>query len=287
VDLLRSLDLAGALGVGPARLAVVDLTNGRVAVPARDGKVRLSPSEARLFGGSYAGEVDIDATGPVPRLALNERLNSIDFAQLFATLLESDRVSGKGSATARVTATGRTTDAMLRSLSGTMNFEVADGALEGLDLWYEIRRAQALLEREAVPAREGPARTPFRALEASGEIRDGVLATDDLEAALDYLRVDGRGTVDLVERELDYALRVRVLDAPPAGADAAAMQNLVRAEIPVSVSGPFSDLAVRPDVESYVQGRAQQALQEEAEELVQKLEQKLGDKLRGILGGDR
>jgi len=291
VDLLRSLDVAGELRIGSARLAGVDLTDVRLAVTARDGRVSLSPSEAGLFGGRFAGEAAIDASGPVPTLTLNERLNGIDFAQLFATLLESDRVSGQGSATARVTASGNTTDALLRSLSGTLAFDVADGALEGLDLWYEIRRARALLERESVPAREGPARTPFHALEGSGEIRNGVLATEDLQAALDYLRVDGRGTLDLIEREADYALRVQVLDVPPTGADAAAMQELVRAEIPVSVSGPLSDLAVRPDVESYLKGRAQQALEEEADELEQKLEEKLeeklGDKLRDILGGDR
>ena len=59
-------------------------------------------------------------------------------------------------------AAGRTTDDVMKTLDGTVDFKVADGALEGADLWYEIRRARAVLKQQAIPERpSGPPRTPF------------------------------------------------------------------------------------------------------------------------------
>jgi AsmA protein len=261
----------------------------KLGLTARDGKVRLNPSEAALFGGRYQGDIRVDARQDVPSVSMNERISNVDFAALFGALFETSRVAGKGNATAQVKGAGRTTDALLGNLSGDVAFDVADGALEGVDLWYEIRRARALLDKQSMPAREGPARTPFTSLRGTGVVTNGVLANNDLEAALDYLRVTGKGTVNLPQSTLDYSLKATVLKLPAEGTAAAAggSADLVRAEIPVSVTGSLSDPKVRPDVEAYLKGRAQQAIEEHSDEIEKKLKDKLGDKLKGILGGDR
>jgi AsmA protein len=289
VDLLRSLDVAGELRIREAVLSGMALKGVKLGLTARDGKVRLNPSEAALFGGRYQGDIRVDARQDVPSVSMNERISNVDFAALFGALFETSRVAGKGNATAQVKGAGRTTDALLGNLSGDVAFDVADGALEGVDLWYEIRRARALLDKQSMPAREGPARTPFTSLRGTGVVTNGVLANNDLEAALDYLRVTGKGTVNLPQRTLDYSLKATVLKLPAEGTAAAAggSADLVRAEIPVSVTGSLSDPKVRPDVEAYLKGRAQQAIEEHSDEIEKKLKDKLGDKLKGILGGDR
>src|SRR5690606_30049217 len=127
------------------------------------------------YGGQYRGDIGIDATGDVARVTLDEHISGVDFAPLFKDLFETNRVSGKGSANIKLAGTGRTTDDLMKTLDGTVDFSVADGALEGADLWYEIRRARAVLRQQAIPQREGPARTPFTALKGTGVMRDGVL----------------------------------------------------------------------------------------------------------------
>ena len=95
----------------------------------------------------------------------------------------------------------------MKTLDGTVDFKVADGALEGADLWYEIRRARAVLKQQAVPERpSGPPRTPFTALTGTGTMNDGVMKNDDLNVAMQYLKVTGQGTVDLPKNSLDYRL---------------------------------------------------------------------------------
>ena len=62
VDALRKLNARGELRVGEAIFAGVQFTKLRLGVNARDGKVRLNPSEASMYGGSYRGDIGIDAT---------------------------------------------------------------------------------------------------------------------------------------------------------------------------------------------------------------------------------
>ena len=92
----------------------------------------------------------------------------------------------------------------MKTLDGTVDFNVVDGALEGADLWYEIRRARAVLKQQAVPERSGPARTTFDELKGSGVMSDGVLSNNDLDVSMQYLKVNGKGTVDVPNSALDY-----------------------------------------------------------------------------------
>lgn len=278
VDTLRTLNARGELRVGEAIFAGVKFTKLRLGVNARDGKVRLNPSEASMYGGTYRGDIGIDAAGDVARISLDEQVHGIQFAPLFKDLFDSQRFSGRGTATIKAAGTGRNTDDLLRTLDGNVSFNVADGALEGTDLWYEIRRARAVLKQQAAPERTGPARTTFDTLQGSGVLKNGVLSNDDLAVASQYLRIAGRGTVDVPQSALDYKLTATVLKIPREGADPAQMQDLVDAQIPITVTGAFDDPKVRPDLEGYAKGRVKEELKKQEE----KLKEKLGDKLKDL-----
>lgn len=282
VDALRKLNARGQLLVGEAIFAGIKFTKLRLGVNAREGKLRLNPSEASMYGGQYRGDIGIDTTTNVARVSLDEHVSSIDFAPLFRDLFETNRVSGKGSANIKLTGAGRTTDDIMKTLDGNVDFKVADGALEGADLWYEIRRARALLKQQAVPTRTGPERTPFSALTGTGVMKDGVLSNNDLDVAMQYLKVTGQGMVDIPKSTLDYRLTASVLKIPREGADTAEMQDLVDAEIPVKVTGALTDPKVRPDIEGYLKGQAKERLEQEKDKVEKKIKDKLGDKLKDI-----
>ena len=284
VDALRKLNARGQLLVGEAIFAGIKFTKLRLGVNAREGKLRLNPSEASMYGGQYRGDIGIDTTTNVARVWLDEHVSSIDFAPLFRDLFETNRVSGKGSANIKLTGAGRTTDDIMKTLDGNVDFKVADGALEGADLWYEIRRARALLKQQAVPTRTGPERTPFSALTGTGVMKDGVLSNNDLDVAMQYLKVTGQGMVDIPKSTLDYRLTASVLKIPREGADTAEMQDLVDAEIPVKVTGALTDPKVRPDIEGYLKGQAKERLEQEKDKVEKKIKDKLGDKLKDIFG---
>jgi AsmA protein len=272
VDMLRTLNARGQMSVGQAIFAGMTFSKLRLGVNARDGKVRLYPSEAAMYGGQYRGDIGIDATGKVARVTLDEHVSGVNFAPLFKDLFETQRFSGKGSANIKLAGEGKNSDDLMKTLDGTVDFNVADGALEGADLWYEIRRARAVLKQQAIPARDsGPPRTRFSALTGTGTMNDGVLKNNDLNVAMQYLKVTGQGAVDLPRSSLDYRLVANVLKIPREGADPTQMQDMVDAQIPVKVSGSLSDPKVRPDLQNYLKG-----------EVKKKVEEQLKDKLKDL-----
>jgi AsmA protein len=150
-----------------------------------------------------------------------------------------------------------------------------------MDLWYEIRRARALIKQQAVPEPTGAPRTQFSAIQGSGAVHDGVLSNQDLVVAMQYLKVVGKGTVDLVKSTLDYRFNARVLRIPPEGTEGSEMQDLVDAEIPITAKGPLASPKVRPDIEGYLKARGKEDVKKETDKLKKKLGNKLQDLIRG------
>jgi AsmA protein len=280
VELLRGLNAHGTLNVAAAVFAGVQYSNLRIGVNADGGKLHVFPSEAQMYGGQYHGDITIDASGRIPRLSVDEHLTGIDFAPLMNDMLETRRISGHGNAAIKASATGADSSAMLRTLNGTLEFHVDDGALEGADLWYEIRRARALLKQQSPPERTGPEHTPFTALSATGKLTNGVLANDDLRVAMQYLQVTGRGTANLPAGTLDYHLDAVVLKIPEE--NATDTQDIVGLKVPVLVTGSFAAPKVRPDVSALLKARVQQEIDKRKDEVKQKLQDKLQDQLKDL-----
>ncbi len=265
---IKTLNANGTLQIGSARVAGVSLTNVRMTVQSKDGVVHLSPAKASLYGGQYSGDVTYDAHGAIPAVRLDQQMTGIDVAQFLKSTVKSERLSGRANLTTRLSGQGRTSDVLLKSLRGRVEATVTDGAVEGIDLWNEISRAQALLKKQALPPSSGANRTKFDTLKMSADVADGVATTKDLNIASQNLRVTGEGSSDFIKRTMDYRVLAKILKAPPA-ADGSDLSALALAEIPVTVSGNMKDPKVRPDLAGIVRG---------------KLQQLLGDKLRDLFG---
>ena len=300
VEALRTLNARGELKVAEAIFSGIQFTKLRLGINARDGKVRLNPSEASMYGGQYSGDIGIDATGAAARVSLDEHISGIDFAPLFRDFFKTKRVSGKGTANIKLSGVGKTTDDIVSTLGGAIDFNVANGALEGTDLWWEIRRARALFKQQAIPAAPTTPRTPFSAMKGTASVTNGVLTNNDLDVSTQYLKVAGKGDVNLPKNTLDYRLTATVLKFPQevaaapaaatqpaaagqpatapatAAAPAAAEQDLVDAQIPVKITGKLSDPKVRPDVAALVKSQVK-------EKVEQKVKEKLQDKLKDFL----
>ncbi len=102
---------------------------------------------------------------------------------LLKDAVNSQRLSGHGNASATLAGQGLDSDALTRSLSGRIEINLADGAIEGADLGYEIGVAQALLRRQPLPASANTHHTKFDALKITADIANGVARTNDLTIA--------------------------------------------------------------------------------------------------------
>lgn len=281
-EMLRGLNLQGNLRVGRAKVADLPFSDIKLPVEAKDGRAHLGPTQAKLFGGTYDGNIVLDAKPAQATLSLDEHVRSIDIGALMKAGFETTRVVGKGNASAKLNATGNTDQAMFKTLAGKIDFDVKEGAITGVDLWYELRRAVALFKRQELPARPaGEPKTAFNALSGSALVDKGVLRNDDLLVDMSYIRAKGKGTLALESQAVDYRLVTEIYKLPEGDAS---MADLKAAEIPVTITGTLADMKVRPDVEGYLKSRVKKEVDEKLDEKKEELRKKLGDKLKGLLG---
>jgi AsmA protein len=149
-----------------------------------------------------------------------------------------------------------------------------------------LQRANALLKREVPPQRTGPARTVFNTLETNGTLDRGVLRIDALRMETDraanrFLKVHGRGTLDMATEAINYQLVTSVNELPAGSTGGGGLNALRSVDVPLTITGTLSSPTVRPDIEALAKGRLGQEVQQKAGELVKK---KLGDKLKDLFG---
>ncbi|MGH8314816.1 MAG: AsmA family protein, partial [Steroidobacterales bacterium] len=281
LDSLKSLNARGSLRVARMEFSGLTLEDVALKLHAAGGEVQLAPAQAKLYGGTYRGNVGVDARGNEAKVTLDQHLANIDFARLLAAAYDSKRFSGKGAFNMAVTGHGRTDADIKRTLDGSLDFDVKDGALEGKDLWFELRRARALIKREAEPAGGDTGRTKFDVLRGTGKFVNGTLSTDDLLMQTQFLKVTGNGTVALPTSAIDVHVNAKVYQVPPSGAGAEMKDMTTAADIPVRVTGTLTDYKIRPDIDAALKGAVKEKVNEKKEEL----KQKARDKLRELLGG--
>jgi len=224
----------------------------------------------------------LDAAPAQVRLSLNQRFRGVDVGALTKEAFDTTRLSGRGDANVVLAGTGNTYASILRSLGGKIDFNVNEGALNGVDLSYELRRAQALLSRQPMPVQAGPVRTRFNTFSGSANLEAGVLRNDDLSIETDYLKAHGKGTLDLGTRAIDYRLIASVYDAPPTGARGAQGDAKI-ADIPLMLTGNLGNLKIRPDLEALAAAKVRQEVSKRLQGKGDTLKQ-LGDRLKSLLG---
>lgn len=278
VDLIRSLNARGKLQIATVTLGDIVFENIQLGLNSSDGRLRMQPISAGLFGGSYNGDVTVDASGSSPRLSVDEKIDGVDLAQLAKAMFDQDNVTGTIKGAFKLAGRGADVAAIQNDLSGTMSFDLTDGSYVGTDIWYELRRARALLKREEPPQAVLPAKTDFSSVRASGVVSGGILQNDDLFAELPHMQLTGKGEVSLPKATVDYGLTARILERPEflSGATAEELDEFTEAVIPLKITGPLASPSVKPDLERLLRDKVEEEIKD-----------KLEDKLKDLFGGRR
>ena len=244
VDVLRDLSINGELSV--ERLTYHGVTMRDIVIPVvtEAQKFEIAEARAALYDGSLFSSFTMDLAADEPLLTLTSNVSAVQTAPLLADYLKADApLSGSGIVNLDVLTRGVSTDQWLQQASGAVSLRFTDGAINGINIGREIRRAGAALAGGSVSAQETELKTDFSELSISGEINEGVLSSDDLSFKSPLLRIGGSGSVDLAAQQVDYLARVLITDTSEGqgGADMAALEGL---SLPVPVKGSFTDLSV-------------------------------------------
>ncbi|HET9733922.1 MAG TPA: AsmA family protein [Burkholderiales bacterium] len=274
VDLsgLKGLSADGKLAVGALQVQGLKLTEVRTQLRAAGGRAELAPHSAKLYEGTLAGALTLNASGN--RIALKEALSNVAIGPLVKDAAGRDALEGRGNIALDVTAAGDTVNAMKKALAGTARVALRDGALKGINLTEALRKTRAAFGSKS--AQQQPSdtaqRTDFSEMTASFVIKNGVARNDDLDVKAPVLRLGGAGDIDIGNSRLNYVAKATVV-ATSKGQGGADLDHLAGLTIPVKLTGPFD----APKYEIDYGALASQAAKAKAAEKVQ---EKLKDLLR-------
>ncbi|RFA33921.1 hypothetical protein CAL65_16365 [Alkalilimnicola ehrlichii] len=282
LELLRGLDLTGEFRLGQLRVAGLQMADMAADLRAENGEIRLSPMQANLYDGRFEGELIFDVREDTPRLAMRKALQGIQAGPLTEDLLDDDWVTGRGDVAFSLTMVGNSVGAWLNSLTGEGQFQFDEASVQGINIAYELRRAQARLQRRDAPEREDDV-SDFARLTGSFVAEDGVIRNEDLRGESPLMRITGEGGVNLTDMTLDYLLTVNLVDTLT-GAEGRELDELRRIPIPIRVRGPLDDFNISVDLQSALmqlhgeqlreaEREARERLQQEQDRLQQRVEE--------------
>lgn len=276
---LRKLKLDGSLRIGALKVANVKSSNVRLDVKARDGLVNIAPLSANLYQGSMKGSVSVNAQA-TPSISINQNLNGVNVAALTKDAADFDTLEGRGNIAMNLAMQGATVGAMKKTLNGTMSFNLADGAIKGINLARKLRDAQSMLGKGGASAQTQSAnkeeKTDFSELRASFKVNNGVARNDDLSLKSPLLRVSGGGDIGIGNDNMNYVARAtlaKTLEGQGGRDDVGGIT------VPVRISGPFTDLKYTLDFGAMVGDAAKQKIESGIKD---KLQEKLKGGLKGL-----
>jgi AsmA protein len=271
-ELLRGLDIDGALDIGKLKISGLHVSEIKLPIKAQNGLITSRP-QARLYEGQYKGNLQLDARNEVPRFKVDESVNGIQAGPLLKDMLGDDMLSGKGSMTAKLTTKGNAVEEMTRNLNGDLTLLFSNGNLKNFNLAQMVREAKARLKKEPLPPKSNLKGTDFTELRGTFKVINGVIHNDDLATKAPFVRIDGKGTADLVRQKLDYLVTAAVVKTEQ-GEGGAELADLKGIPIPVRIRGSFSKPKFDLQYDELLKARAKQELDRAKTEAKQRLEEK-------------
>jgi AsmA protein len=282
LEVMRTVDARGELKFGQAKFSGLTLTNAAFALTAANGAVRLTPT-AQLYGGRVSGDIRMQVEADSARMNVQQTLDDVDLAALGQDLLGSQDITGTGDVRLNLVTQGQNLGQMRRDLDGDVAFNVTNGSIEGIDLWYELRRARARLSSDPEPARsDAPRRTTFSSLSATGVVENALLTNRDLNGRLDFMAIDGTGTVNLLDDTIDFDLVAMMIDGPVLQSDPE-MVRYAGSELPLRVTGTIAAPSVLPNFGAIVRQQISQEVEERVDERREEVREEVRDRLRDRL----
>jgi len=248
---LKALDAQVQLTTGKLTFQKMSIDRAAIDLAIKGGALTATLRELALYGGTGTGRLAVDAGGRVQTVL---DVAGIQAKPLLTDAVGLDNIEGQGKLAVNVTGSGRSQRAIMASLGGTASFLFSDGAISGINLAAIARTVESALSGEAV----GPAaKTDFAEVAGSFRIANGLAATDDLRLLNPFIRVTGKGIVNIAQQSFDLRLEPRAVGTREGQGGAAALGGI---GVPFRVTGPWTSPSFAPDLEGLVTDQLQNIL---------------------------
>ncbi|OGR35967.1 MAG: hypothetical protein A2051_12555 [Desulfovibrionales bacterium GWA2_65_9] len=242
VETLRGLSLDGQLSAERFKVKGLRFASLRVPMSAQNGVLEVGQVDARLYDGSLKGTLRVDVQGAQPVVTLHLAVDRVQARPLFTDL--NNKPSGLAGALFLETPSplvcqGNSVPALKGTLLGRATFAIKDGVFPGVNMIASVNEATQKAKQAATGVEAGSEKsTKFGSITGTAVITSGVVAVNDLDVKAPFLRADGKGTVNLVNKEVDYTVQARLVPSTEGQGGSSGLFGLV---VPIRVSGPYDN----------------------------------------------
>jgi uncharacterized protein involved in outer membrane biogenesis len=247
VETLRAIKINGDFVMGQLVISNAKLSDMELSIRADKGGIKLAPIAAKLYQGSYVGNIYLDATGKLPKLKMNTNLKGIDVEPLLNDVVGSASAKGLANITLALASRGADINTLRSTLSGKGNILFEKGTLIGVDIKNVLQQVEIMIETKNFGTPDPGEKTEFDQLTATLDINNGIIDNRDLLMLGSGFSVTGKGMLlNLHDETWKYTLIAK--------ADATRVEqgektfNIGGHEVPIKCKGKIKDKSCKPDV---------------------------------------
>ncbi|MFX0544080.1 AsmA family protein [Roseovarius sp. S1116L3] len=249
---------ASSLDLGQFNFGSADI---QLTIDAARAVARLDQLEG--YGGSVTGQVVANNRSGLS-VGGDLTARGIDMERLLTDAADITRFATTGTASLDFLGVGQSVHEIMNSLSGNLSLATGRGVISGFDLDRLMRTGDG-----------SGGTTVFDEMGASFAIEGGNMRGDDLKMSMPLASATGKGRIGLGARDIDYLFTPVLLQG----------ENSRGLAIPVSITGPWSNPRIRPDLEKAIDlnfKEERKQLEKKAREEVEKEIDKFVEKELGV-----
>ncbi len=235
----NSWKLKGNIKIANLLLDKLKLSDVNALVAIHSPQIKISPIHATFYKGQLDGSLSVEQQPNLTKVIIKQSLKNLDIKDLLQEFSDSEKLKGTTDITADLISTTHENTSFLAALNGKINILLKNGSFQGVDIIYQLSRAHAFIKHLPAPSDHNSKQTKFDSLAANATVTDGVINTDDLVLNSEYLKVHGKGSTNLVTKELHY--RINALAQPKLASDNNQFgKEITTYQVPIKISGKIS-----------------------------------------------
>lgn len=263
-----------ALQLGPYAVNEIKTT-----LVAKEGLLNFEPLYADIAGTTHHGTLAIDLRSYIPQFSVSTQTDSFEINELFTLFNENDRLYGRLHAMTTLSTQGHSLHECIGNLSGQTQLTLTDGRIRGIELPPLLQHAQStvallsdnLLKKQPtnvaaiLTAELGEWKqqainhqqlaTPFRIIEATIQVVNGQLHTNNFKLVHADYTLSGHGTLDLIQRNIEYQANALLNRATPTTNVTNDLAIFLKdTPLAIQLKGPLNNFSVQPDLAQYAEG---------------------------------
>lgn len=269
---LAALNADLAFNAGGIQFKDVKIGQSRLTVVLQDSKLTADLAEMQLYEGSGKGKVVVDGSSGKPTIAADFDLANFQAGPFLNDLADFDRILGTTESKVSVQTTGASQLDLVSNLAGNGAVVFRDGAIKGINIAAMLRNiSTAAIDQSFDEA----ASTDFAELSGTFTIDKGIVSNKDLSLVAPLVRMTGEGQIPLPPRTVDYVVKPKLVGTIEGQGGASDLSGVT---VPIKVSGPWSDISYKPDLEGMLKDQVK-----DPAAVLEKLEE--GGGAKGLLEG--